>query len=145
MPYILLVIGAVIALAALYRFFLKADARQIKAMFLAVIATAIGLAALALAVTGRLPVAIAILTALWPVGIAWFRNRAARTIKAGRSDLPMTPREAYEVLGLEDGASAEEIKDAHLRLMKKVHPDQEGSDWLAQKINAARDLLLKSP
>lgn len=145
MPYILLLIGAVIALAALYRFFLKADARQIKAMFLSVIAVAIGLAALALAVTGRLPVAIAILTALWPVGVAWFRNRAARTINAGVSNLPMTLREAYEVLGLEDNASQEEIKEAHLRLMKKVHPDQEGSDWLAQKINAARDLLLKSP
>lgn len=145
MPYILLLIGAVIALAALYRFFLKADARQIKAMLLTVLAGAIALAALVLAVSGRLPVAIAILTALWPLGIAWFRNRAARTIKAGASDLPMTASEAYEVLGLEDNASPEDIKEAHIRLMKKVHPDQEGSDWLAQKINAARDLLLKSP
>lgn len=139
MPYLLLTIGLLLALAAFYRFFLKADARQIRAMFLSVAAAGIGLAALFLAVTGRLPVAIAILTALWPIGISYMRNR-----KLGPdSEIPLNAKEAYEVLGLEEGASAEDIKEAHIRLMKKVHPDQEGSDWLAQKINAARDLLLK--
>jgi hypothetical protein len=143
MPYILLVIGIFIALAALYRFFLKAEARQIKAMLLSVFAVGIGLAALFLAVTGRLPAAIAILTALWPIGIAYWRTRAQRTINAGEN-LPLSEKEAYEVLGLPEGAPPEEVREAHLRLMKKVHPDVEGSDWLAKKINAAKDLLLKN-
>jgi len=138
MPYLLLTIGAILAIAGFYRFFLKASARQIKALFLAVAATAIGLASLFLAVTGRLPVAIAILTALWPIGISYLKNKRL----GSDSELPLNRKEALEVLGLEEGASPEEIKEAHLRLMKKVHPDQEGTDWLAQKINAAKDLLL---
>lgn len=144
MIYLLLLTGLFIALAALYRFFLGASARQVKAMLLSVLAVAIGLAALVLALTGRLPAAVAILAALWPVGIAYLRTRAQRTINAD-SGLPLTEKEAYEVLGLPEGAPPEDIKEAHIRLMKKVHPDQQGSDWLAKKINAAKDLLLKSP
>ena len=50
--------------------------------------------------------------------------------------------EAYQVLGLQPGASDEDIKAAHRELMKAVHPDHGGSSYLAARINQARDLLL---
>lgn len=50
--------------------------------------------------------------------------------------------EAYEVLGLQPGASDEDVRAAHRELMKAVHPDHGGSSYLASKINAARDRLL---
>jgi hypothetical protein len=54
----------------------------------------------------------------------------------------MTAEEAYAILGLASGADAEAIKEAHRRLMVKLHPDHGGSDYLATKINRARDVLL---
>lgn len=55
----------------------------------------------------------------------------------------MAEEEAYQVLGLPLGASADDIRAAHRALMKRLHPDQGGSTWLAAKLNQAKDLLLK--
>jgi hypothetical protein len=54
----------------------------------------------------------------------------------------MTPDEAREVLGVAPGATREEIRSAYLRLMAAAHPDRGGSDWLASRVNQARDVLL---
>jgi hypothetical protein len=54
----------------------------------------------------------------------------------------MSVEEAYAILGLSPGADAETIKEAHRRLMVKLHPDHGGSDYLATQINRARDVLL---
>lgn len=54
----------------------------------------------------------------------------------------MTRDEALKILGLEQEASPDDIKAAHRRLMAALHPDRGGSDYLAAKINQARDVLL---
>lgn len=78
-------------------------------------------------------------------GEAW---RQTAEGEAGGGDGPGTPggvmtkEEAYQILGLEPGASRGEVQEAHRRLMQKVHPDHGGSNYLAVKINQAKDLLL---
>jgi hypothetical protein len=54
----------------------------------------------------------------------------------------MDERTALEILGLEPGASDEAVRAAHRRLMARLHPDHGGSDWLASRINQARDYLI---
>jgi hypothetical protein len=54
----------------------------------------------------------------------------------------VTVDEAYAILGLATGATKDAVREAHHRLMKQLHPDHGGSDYLAGKINRARDVLL---
>ena len=52
--------------------------------------------------------------------------------------------EAYEILGLAMDASNEEIDHAYKELIRKNHPDMGGSEYIAKKINAAREYIIKN-
>ncbi len=98
------------------------------------------------------PLAFMLLLAAGAVtAIEVWRDRAVKASNAGRKTRAGPPvragalsvDEAASVLGVDEDADAAAIKAAHKRLIAQLHPDRGGSDYLAAKINDARDTLLR--
>jgi hypothetical protein len=109
------------------------------------------LLAILLLLTGRFPFAFPVLILLGPLVWSWIKEGQQQARRPGggsqsapppRAGGPMSRAEAYQVLGLQPGASEDDVRAAHRRLMQAAHPDHGGSDWLAARINQARDVLL---
>ncbi|HTW68880.1 MAG TPA: DnaJ domain-containing protein [Acetobacteraceae bacterium] len=148
------------------RAFEQASISTIKSLLLWIAALGGLTLALLLVLTGRGVVALGALAMFGP--LLWNRWRASQLFKTGFFGSPgaggpggssgsgaggssgsprpragaMSTQEAYQVLGLPPGATEADIRAAHHRLMRTAHPDAGGSDWLAARINMARDVLL---
>lgn len=142
MPFLILGIALLIGLAGLYRLFLRADAAQIRATFLALGAMALSGGIIVLSLTGRLGGALGMVILFYPLIQHWLRHRKTKTAPVG--DGEMTRLEALEILGLDGRPDRESIDRAYKRLMMKLHPDRDGTKGLAKRLNLARDCLLKN-
>ena len=107
------------------------------------------LVAAAAAVLSLLPRILGWIARTWPalqvLHRQWKQTQGAQQTseKPPRNTGAITANEARKILGVKADASREEVIDAHRRLMQKLHPDRGGSDYLAAKINAAKDVLLR--
>jgi DnaJ family protein C protein 19 len=153
----LLGIGVLAAVMMLLKWYAVTDVGNLKRLLAWVGIGALALVVIFLAVTGRMGAALAALAGL----LVW-ASRILNLIHMGRqfggifgkkrqgaegaapSAAAMTEEEAYRVLGLKPRATKEEIKAAHRRLIEQIHPDHGGSDYLAAKVNLAKDFLLKT-
>jgi len=150
MIMLLLGVAALVVLMAALGMFSRAQVATLKQLGVWVVAIGGLLLAVLLFFTGRGATAIGALIMLGPLVWSWLGlsrpGAASGSGTAGRGSPPrsgaLTRAEAFEVLGLKPGASEAEIREAHRRLMQAAHPDHGGSDWLAARINLARDVLL---
>lgn len=129
------------------RAFSRASVANVKAL-LAWVAALAGLTlATGLFLTGRGSVAVSGLILLGPLAWRWWKEAAGSPAPRAsppppRRSGPMSRAEALEVLGLSDPVSESDVRAAWVRLMRVAHPDGGGSDWLAARVNQAKDVLL---
>lgn len=71
-------------------------------------------------------------------------NQTNQQQSSSASSTQMSRREALQILGLDESADSKAVIKAHRSLMQKFHPDRGGSDYLAAKINQAKDFLLNT-
>lgn len=87
----------------------------------------------------------AAILALSRTGVASATGRAGVRFPrafAGGFEEEMSRKEALNILGLREGAQKDVVRKAHLKLMRLNHPDTGGSQYVATKVNEAKDQLL---
>ena len=144
------VIGAIVLLVGLLLINLlrNLQARSLRLAGLAILFAIAATGVLIFVLSGRFGFAAPLgAFALW-VMRAYLLARQIKATGAGGQESPLASRgpmsraEALDIFGLEEGASADEIEEAYKTLIMKNHPDQGGTDWLAARLNEARDTLL---
>ena len=135
----------------------RANLRQFLEGWRVPLGSVLALATIALGMTGRADFAFlagcgASYLLFGTVPFIWQTSAPRRDTGAGgspgsstpppRPAAAMTRSEAFSVLGLCEGASREDIRAAHRRLIQQTHPDKGGTNYLAAKINEAKDVLL---
>lgn len=164
MPWLLLGIAALALLWAIGRWGINTSPRNLRWTGLAVLAFLCLVAAVFLALRGQLGGAAAFATGAMALygRYRWIKGIIDRIRSAGssagygganrgsssngsraRNASVASEDEALSVLGLKPGADRQAVLEAHKRLMRLVHPDRGGTDYLAAKINQARDILLE--
>lgn len=146
---ILLAAILIVGVLLLIRWFTQADPQNVRSLFKIIAVVAAIAAVVILILTGRLyalMIGVTALAPLTPFFVRFFNSGAEADVgtKSQASSSPfMSPEEAYRILGLKTGATPADIKKAHKTLIQKIHPDHGGSDYLTQKVNQARDILLE--
>ena len=161
MPRLILLVIIAVVLYLAYRW-LKTGYREKGRPFLVkALLTIVAVGVVALAATGRvhwvgamLASALAALRFTLPMllralpFLQQVHKAHAEQTKSQSSNTPppqsseMSAAEALEVLGLSGHPSKEDVIEAHRKLIQKLHPDRGGNDYLAAKINRAKDVLL---
>ena len=160
---LILGIVAVVAVFYLLRWFSNADPKNVRKSIPWGAIGVVVLVLLVLAVTGRIDAALAGFAALMVWGMRvlsmiqmgkrftdmFKKTRDGGSEQAGagegqprRPQPNMSAEEAYSILGLKPGASDDDIKAAYRRVIGQLHPDRGGTDYLAAKVNQAKDVLL---
>ncbi len=153
---LLLLIIVVFGAIYLVRWFLTTPAETVAANIRKSLWLVLGLGLILLAATGKLNIIFAFIGSAIPLITRHLPNvlrilGIVKNIKSAqdKNQAPVPPptqnitnKEALNILGLSQGASKQQITEAHKRLMQKNHPDKGGSAHIASQINQAKKILL---
>tara|TARA_A100000171_G_C2124971_1_gene142964 strand:- start:987 stop:1448 length:462 start_codon:yes stop_codon:yes gene_type:complete len=139
--------GALLFLIYLFlRWFYQADAHYVARVIKLFLLGGVLFVLIASLLTGRIAFfligAVALLP-FYPRIYRFLKNSRNRSFSASSLSGPLSVEKAREILGVSETATREDIVKAHKKLIRKIHPDQGGSDYLALQVNQAKDLLLE--